>query len=339
MRVRVAIVGVGYWGPNLVRNFFQIEGCDVAYCCDKNKKVLSQISKHFPSIPLTEDVETILADPTVDAVVFATPSNTHMPLTLQAIKRGKHVFVEKPFTLSVKEAEAVIAENKKAKKIIMVGHTYEYHSALDYLKSYIEKGKMGKIFYIYSSRLNLGKVREETNALWNLAPHDISILRYLLSSNPKEVCAFGHAYLNKKHEDVVYIHLKFPKNVIAQVHVSWLDPSKERKLTIVGSKKMVIFDDMDNEAPIRIYDKGFTKKLNDRGDRPYREYSIKLRPGAITLPYIEPSEPLKEECKHFIECIQQSKQPKSDQYNGMEVVRVLEAAQQSLDRKGTWIKL
>lgn len=338
MKVRVGIVGLGYWGPNLVRNFYSQENCEVVYLCDLDKRSLDRIKKQFPAITTTQSFKDLLNAQEVDAIVIATPSNTHVSLVTQALKKGKHVFVEKPFTLSVKEADAVVRINQKMKRIIMVGHTYEYHPAIIKLKEYITQKDLGDLFYIYASRTNLGKVREETNALWNLAPHDISILNYILDMKPISVSAFGQPYLQKKHEDVVFIHLRYPENIIAHVHVSWLDPSKERKLTVVGSKKMVVFDDLDNESAVRVYDKGFIKQVSDKGERMYREFSLKLHHGDVHIPYISSKEPLYEECFHFIQSILTKKRPKSDEHNGRAVVSVLEAAQNSLEKGGKWIK-
>lgn len=337
--VRVGIIGVGYWGPNLVRNFFQLPNCEVVRVCDISKKQLSAISRQFPSIAVTEKLEEVIDDPTITAVVIATPSDTHASLTNRALHKQKHVFVEKPFTLSVLDAQKLVQLNRQKKQIIMVGHTYEYHPAILQMKEYIQKKMLGKIYYLYCSRLNLGKVREETNALWNLAPHDVSILIHLLGTMPLAVSAFGQAYLQKKLEDVVFVQLRFPKNIIAHIHVSWLDPSKERKLTIVGSKKMIVFDDLDNEGPLRIYEKGFERVTKPTNQPVYKEFSLKLRPGDIKLPFVESAEPLRLECAHFIDCIEKNEAPQSNELNGLRTVQVLEAAQRSLQKKGVWIPL
>jgi predicted dehydrogenase len=339
MSVNIAIIGTGYWGPNITRNFYQNPNCKLLYCCDIDKKQLEKVRHQFPAIPLTTCIDQVLNDGSVQALAIVTPSNTHYSLTKRALLANKHVFVEKPFTLSVKEAKELIKLNKRTKKVIMVGHTYEYHPAVLEIKKYLKEGLLGDLYYIYCSRLNLGKVREETNALWNLAPHDFSILRFLLEQMPIKISAFGQPYLQKKYEDVVFLNLRYKRNIVAHVHVSWLDPSKERKITLVGSKKMVIFDDMDNEAPIKIYDKGFVKLVNEKGERMFKEFSLKLRPGDIHLPYIESREPLKEECNHFIDSILNEKSPLSDEVSGYEVVKMLTAAQQSLTKGGTWITL
>lgn len=339
MKVGIGIVGLGYWGPNLLKNFHQLEGCEVLYCCDKDEKRLSLIARQYPAIKITTDYYKVLKESKVTAVVIATPTDTHSQLVKEALMSGKHVLVEKPLTLSVKSAEKLVRLAKRKKKILMVGHTYEYHPAILKIQNYISTKMIGQINYIYCSRVNLGKVREETNALWNLAPHDISILHLLIKSTPTAVSAFGQSYFRPKHEDVVFINLRFPKNIIAHVHVSWLDPSKIRKMTIVGSDKMITFDDMDNEASVRIYDKGIVRLVNEEGDRIYKEFSLKLRAGDVHLPHIDPTEPLKAECEHFVESIRKKRTPRSDGKVGLEVVRVLEAAQKSLEQGGAWIKL
>lgn len=339
MAVTIGIIGVGYWGPNLVKNFYKNEDCNLLYICDKDKNVLKKISSQYPSLKTETDAQILFNDKKLQAVVIATPSNTHAMLTSRALKAGKHVLVEKPFTLTKRDAKKLIKQSKKVNRIIMVGHTYEYHPAIIKIKEYIETKTLGEIYYIYCSRVNMGKVREETNALWNLAPHDISILKYLLGKMPIAVAAFGQSYLSDNHEDVVFVHLRFPNNIIVHIHVSWLDPSKERKMTIVGSKKMVLFDDMDNESNIKIYDKGFIKLQNEKGHQIFKEFSLKLRPGDIVAPYIESKEPLYEECAHFINAIKNKTVPRSDGKNGLAVVTILEAAEKSLKSGGKWIRI
>lgn len=339
MPIKIGVIGLGYWGPNLVRNYFKIKECEIVYCCDLEQKQLKILHQQYPNILLTNDPHTVINKPEIDAIVLATPSNTHYSLANEALAQNKHVFVEKPMTLSAKEAKHLVNKANKKKKLLMVGHTYEYHPAVKTMKQLIAQKEFGEVYYIYCSRLNMGKVREETNALWNLAPHDISVLHYLLDNEPLRISAFGMHYLQKKHEDVVFINLRFPGNTIAHIHVSWLDPSKERKITVIGSKQMIIFDDLDNESPIKIYDKAFIKLVNEHGDRIYKEYSIKLRPGDIHAPYIEPKEPLEIECNHFINSIINHQSPQTDGINGYKVVKILEAAQKSLNLGGKWINV
>lgn len=338
-KVRIGIVGVGYWGPNLVRSFSQIDSCELLYCCDLRRENLEHIKKLFPFLTTTMSYKQLLNDSRLDAVVVATPSDTHKSLVLQALSAGKHVLVEKPLALSVNDAAAMLKESKKQKKILMVGHTYEYNRAIEYIRDYIQSGKLGDLYYIYGARVNLGKIREETNALWNLAPHDFSALRFILDQTPKEIAAFGGAYLQQKNEDVAFVNIRFNNNIIAHLHVSWLDPSKKRMMTFVGSKKMIVFDDMDNEAPIRIYDKGVSKVINEKKEHLLGVFTIKMRSGDIHMPYIKREEPLYRECFHFIDCILNNKKPRSNGIVGLEVVKMLETAQQSLNKGGAWIRL
>lgn len=339
MAVRLGIIGVGYWGPNLVRNFNQIKNAEVISCADLDERKLLQIQRTSPNIYVTTNYRKLLDDKRIDAIILATPSNTHAPLGMEALRAKKHIFVEKPFTLNSSDAEKLLILGRQVKKIIMVGHTYEYHPAIIKIKHYLAKNQLGQLFYIYCSRLNMGKVREETNALWNLAPHDISILLFLLETMPLQVSAFGQAYLQRNHEDVVFINLLFPKNIIAHVHVSWLDPSKERKITLVGDTKMVVFDDLDPEASLHVYKKRFLRLVNEKGERIFKEFALKLHPGDINLPYVNPIEPLQEECRHFVDCIINKKEPRSGGVSGYNVVKVLESAEQSLKHGGSWIPL
>lgn len=338
-KIQLGIVGLGYWGPNLLRNFLRVENCNVAFCCDISKKNLNDIKKAHPTIKITDSYKKLLTDKKIDAVAIATPSNTHKRLVIQALKAGKHVLVEKPLALSHSDASEMHAWSKKVKKILMVGHTYEYNPAVEYLKHYIKNGELGKIYYIYSNRVNLGKIREETNALWNLAPHDFSVLYFILRMLPIEIAAFGGKYLQKNHEDVVFISLRFPKGIAAHIQVSWLDPNKKRSMTIVGSKKMIVFDDMNNEAPVKIYDKGVYQSAKNKSQEIFGEFKIKLRSGDIVMPYIKPEEPLYKECAHFVDCISKNVDPRSNGDVGLQIVKMLEKAQQSLDEGGIWIPL
>jgi len=334
--VKVAVIGCGYWGPNIIRNICEVDDCQLFACCDINEKRLFSIKKRYPSVNLSLDYRELLKNPEVDAVVIVTPAETHFKIAKEAFLHGKHVLVEKPITFDVKEAEELITISQKAKKILMVGHTFEYNPAVIKAKEYISNGDLGQLYYITSRRLNLGIIRDNINAMWSLAPHDISILNYLLDGMPDYLKAVGTSFLQKDIEDVVFMYLYYPNNITAHVQVSWLDPHKVREMVIVGSKKMVVYDDIDNEGKIKIYDKGVDKLANDNV---FGESQMKLRAGNLVVPKIELYEPLHKECQHFIECIINNKHPRTDGENGLRVVKVIDAAFRSLKNKGVLTKV
>mgnify|MGYP005843985923 FL=1 len=267
---------------------------------------------------------------------MATPAHTHYAVARAALESGKHVLVEKPLTTDVREGERLIELAQERGLTLMVGHVFEYIPAVWKIKELLDAGELGQVYYAYSTRVNLGRLQKTLNALWSIAPHDISILIYLLGSVPEEVSARGGTYLDAGIEDVVFVHLQFPGGIVAHVHASWLDPCKVRRMTLVGSKKMVLYDDVDSEGKIRVYDKGVLRV----GNGPiFGEFHYKVHSGDIWVPRIEASEPLRNECAHFIECVAEGKQPRTDGRNGLRVVRVLEAAQRSLQRRGEPVAL
>ncbi|MFH1856952.1 MAG: Gfo/Idh/MocA family oxidoreductase [Candidatus Omnitrophota bacterium] len=333
--MNVAVVGCGYWGPNLIRNLGTMGDVQLTVC-DLNKERVNKIKAAYPTVKTSYDFEEVLRDSEITAVVISTPAKTHYELTKRALEKGKSVLVEKPLAFTSAEAEELVGLSKKQNKILMVGHTFEYNPAVIKLKEYIDTGELGKVYYAYSSRLNLGQIREDVNAMWNLAPHDISILIYLFGSLPQRVSAVGKAFVQNDIEDVVFVTLEFAGKIMAHVHISWLDPSKIRRMTVVGDKKMVIYDDVDNEARLKIYDKGITKSPNSDA---FGEYFIKLRSGDIYIPKIDLQEPLKIEVSHFIECLKENKTPKTDGENGLRVIKTLEAAQYSLKNEGVFVDL
>ena len=327
---KVAVVGYGYWGPNLARSFLHLPEAHLVACCDLDETRLSKAQDLYPAITTTADYQSLLDNPEIDAVALATTAPTHYELTKTALAHGKHVLVEKPLTLNSDQAWELVNLAEERGRVLMVGHVFEHNPAVWKMKELIDQGEIGVPYYAYSTRVNLGRVRSHLNALWSIAPHDISILIYLLGQMPIKVSAHGATYLNRNVEDVVFIHLVFPQGITAHVHVSWLDPSKARRMTVVGSKKMIIYDDVASEGKIKIYDKGVYRK----GDEIYGEFQFKLHSGDIYIPKIDMSEPLRNECAHFIECIQEGKRPTTDGENGLRVVRVLEAAQRSLKAGG-----
>jgi len=323
--VTVAVVGLGYWGPNLARNFEALPGCELRWCCDGDPAVRERLARTFGSTRFTDSLDEVLADPELDAVVLATPVPTHAELAIRVLEAGKHCFVEKPLARSVKDARAVLDAAAAAGRIVMVGHLLEYHPGVRKLKEVVDSGELGEIHYIYSNRLNLGQLRADENALWSLGAHDVSVLLLLAGEEPYEVTARGESYMRDGIEDVVFGFLRFPSGLAGHLHLSWLDPHKERRFTVVGSRRMATFDDMALERKLTIYDKGFDE-LTDS----YGEYIT--RSGEATSPRIANAEPLRLECQHFVESVRDGSVPTSDGESGMRVVRVLEDLQGALDR-------
>lgn len=323
-QVRVGVVGLGYWGPNLARNFAAIPGCQLAWLCDASEPVREKLSRAFPSAHATADLADLLADPELDAVVLATPVPTHAALAVKVAEAGKHCFVEKPLATTAADAEMAVDAAEKAGKILMVGHLLEYHPAVDRLKKLLEEDELGELYYVYGNRLNLGKLRADENALWSLGAHDVSVVLHLIGEEPEECIAHGQSYVREGIQDVVFCYLRFPSGTIAHLHLSWLDPHKERRVTLVGSKRMATFDDMLVEGKLAVYDKGF-----DEDSRSWGEYIA--RSGDVFWPHIPNSEPLRIECEHFVNCIRTGETPRSDGRSGLRVVRVLEQLQRSLD--------
>jgi predicted dehydrogenase len=322
--LRIAVVGLGYWGPNLARNFAALDGCELAWCCDPSSEALERISGRFPQARLSQDFTEVLADPALDAVALATPVPSHAETAVRALEAGKHCFVEKPLAQSVADAERVVAAADAADRVLMVGHLLEYHPGVQRLKQLVDSGELGdRIYYIYGNRLNLGKLRADENALWSLGAHDVSVVLYLADEEPYEVVAHGESYVQDGVEDVVFCFLRFPSGLSAHLHLSWLDPHKERRFTVVGSRRMATFDDMALEGKLQVFDKGF-----DEGARGYGEYIT--RTGDIFSPSIPNVEPLRVECEHFVECVRTGGRPRSDGVSGLRVVRVLEELQRSL---------
>jgi predicted dehydrogenase len=322
--LRVGVAGLGYWGPNLARNLAGIAGCELAWCCDASEAARERWAPSFPGARFTAELDDLLSDDDLDAVVLATPVPTHGPLAERVLDAGKHCFVEKPLAQSVEEAERAVAAAERSGRILMVGHLLEYHPGVAKLKEIADSGELGDIHYIYSNRLNLGKLRADENALWSLGAHDISVVLHLAEEEPYELSARGEAYKQRGIEDVVFGFLRFPSGLAAHLHLSWLDPHKERRFTVVGSKRMATFDDMDIERKVTVYDKGF-----DEGTGSYGEYIT--RAGDIWSPAIGNREPLRLECEHFVACLRDGTAPRSDGHSGLRVVRVLEGLQASLD--------
>jgi predicted dehydrogenase len=333
--VQVGGVGIGGWGKNLARNYAQMAEANLRYVCDLDDGKLKSASKQYPGAKTTKRFEDLLEDEALQAVVIATTGPSHYPLARRALEAGKDVYVEKPFTLDMEHARDLIRIAEERKRVLMVGHLLEYHPVVVRLKDMIRNGDLGQVYYIYAQRLNLGTVRGDENALWNFAPHDISVILYMLGMEPTDVSARGQCYLQKDIEDVVFLSLNFGDKAMAHIQVSWLDPHKTRKITVVGSRRMAVFDDLEASEKLRLYDKGAQISTDYES---FAEY-VGLRFGDIVMPYIKMSEPLFLECRHFLECVRTRRKPVSDGHDGLRVVKVLDAAQRSLKSNGQPVKI
>jgi predicted dehydrogenase len=329
-RIVLGLIGFGYWGPNLCRNFQGLDGARLKYVCDSSEEKLREAHEKCAGAQLVRDPAEVFADDSVDAVVVASSAVTHHQLALEAMRAGKHVFVEKPMSLEVGQGQELVDASAELDRVLMVGHLLIYHPAVDFLKEYVGSGELGDILYIYSHRLNLGRLRHDENCLWSLAPHDISLMLYLLESEPVSVVASGASYLRDGLEDIVFCSMKFPGGQIGNCHVSWLDPHKIRKFTIVGTEKMVVFDDMSTDEKIKIFDK---RVYRPGGMLEYGK-ELYLHVGEESVPAIDMREPLRLECEHFIDCVRDGRQPRSDGAQGLQVLKVLTAASASLEAGG-----
>jgi predicted dehydrogenase len=327
--INIAVVGAGAWGKNHIRVFSELPNVRLKYVCDSDPSKLTFVRKAQPQSQTVENLNPILKDPEVRGVVVASSAVSHYPLTKEILSAGKDVLVEKPMALNEKDAEEMLEIAEKKDRILMVGHLLIYHSVVDRLKEIISSGELGKIHYIYTQRVNLGVIRQDENALLSFAPHDLSVILHLIEEKPVVVSAHGESYIQNGIEDVVFLSLRFSDGKMANVHLSWLDPHKLRKITIVGSKKMAVFDDMEASEKLKIYDKGVRSPSYDT----YGEY-LSLRFGDITIPNVKMVEPLRAEAEHFIHCIESRGGPKTSGRDGLEVVRILIAAQESLKKKG-----
>jgi predicted dehydrogenase len=324
--IKVGVIGYGYWGPNLTRNFYELPVSDLIAVADLSEDRLNQAKSRYPSLIVRKDYQELF-ELGLDAVVVATPPATHYLVAKNCLEHNLNVLIEKPLTLKSEHAEDLIKLAGERGLTLMVGHTFEYNSAVHALKRYVDSGELGDIYYLDAARLNLGLFQKDSNVLWDLAPHDISILLYLLGKRPISVSAQGAPCVFEGIHDVAYINLRFPDNISAHIHVSWLDPCKVRRITVVGSKKMAVYNDIENESKIKIYDKGVDAPEYTNG---FGEFHCNYRTGDITIPNIRFTEPLRQECQHFIDCIVNHTEPRSCGRDGLEVVKILEAAQHSL---------
>lgn len=339
--VNIAMLGLGYWGPNLVRNLVSLEDVKLTALCDLDVPRAESFRQRFcPDARVINDYRQLADDPRIDAVVIATPIRTHYELGGIMLAAGKHVFIEKPLAQTAEECKKLIELAAIHNRVLMVGHVFEYNVAVQRIKQYIDAGELGKLFYVYSQRVNLGRIQHDVNALWSFAPHDISILNYWFGQEPVRISARGFSYLSSTIEDVVFVTLEYPNGVGAHLHLGWLDPRKLRLMTLVGSRKMLVYDDVSLDAKIQIYDKGIAG-LDDFLEAPdsFAQFQFQLRVGDLIVPTIQFGEPLQSECRHFVDCITTGQQPLTDGPNGMRVVKVLEAAERSLREGGMSVEL
>jgi predicted dehydrogenase len=325
--LRVAVIGAGYWGPNLIRNLNEAPGAEPVAVADLSQERLDGIRKRFPAVRLTTDYRTLYDDPSVDAIAIATPVKTHRKLVEEAFAAGKHVFVEKPLAATSADAEAMVRAAEKAGRTLMVGHTFVYNPAVVTVRGLIERGELGRINYVDSQRVNLGLHQFDINVLWDLGPHDVSISLYWLGEEPEWVQCVGACYVQPAIEDVVFLTMGFPSGALAHAHLSWLAPSKLRTMTVIGANKMAVYDDMETAERVKVYDFGVQSLDGDELRRSYRA-------GDIHSPHVPITEALQLEMRHFIECVRDGKRPRSDGEAGLRVVRVLEAGMRSLRSGG-----
>jgi len=331
MATRVAVIGLGYWGPNLMRNLTLIPDVQVIAGCDLSIRRLERMMRRFPNVrEFTTDCDILLRRPDIDAVVIATPVETHYKLAKKALLHDKDVFIEKPMAASSEEAEELIKICEERGRVLMVGHTFLYNPAVRKVKEIIDKGDLGQIYYITSTRINLGIHRKDANVIWDLAAHDFSIIIYWLGEDPIYVYTVGKDFILNGVPDVAFLHVVFPSGVIADLQVSWLAPSKVRNITVVGSDKMIIYDDTSSYEKVRIFDSG----VDYSEPETFGEFQLSYRTGDILSPKIDSIEPLRLEMQHFIECIRERTKPLTDGYNGLRVVRALELAERSMKDTG-----
>jgi predicted dehydrogenase len=335
---KIGLIGCGYWGPNLLRNLNSFDDVTVVAVADRSEERRAFVQKNYPHIKVLEEGADIINNPDIDAVLIATPAATHAEVARVALEANKDVFVEKPLALTTEDAIELTRLAKKKERILMVGHSFLYNAAVTDLKRRIDDGELGKLYYLYSQRLNLGIVRPDVDAAWNLAPHDVSIGCYLLDAKPVQVTASGVRALQPGPDgldDVVFMSITYDSGVVMHIHVSWLDPQKVRRMTVVGDRRMIVYDDISSDK-LRIYDKGIVKGDPVPMEQPtdFARFKMTTRAGDLHVPNLKVPEPLKVQCRHFIDCVKDRTQARSDGHNGVMVTAVLEAAQRSARESG-----
>jgi predicted dehydrogenase len=327
--VRVAAVGCGYWGPNVIRNLDAVPGFELCCICDSDRARLRPIAARYPGARSTTDVADILQDPAIEAIYLATPVSTHYDLARRALASGKHVLIEKPLATTVAQAEELAALAAERGLTLMVGHTFVFSPPVRKVKELIDSGMIGPIYYVETTRVNLGLFQKDVSVLWDLGPHDLSILTYWLGEVPRQVSARGRSYLGEALEDVAFLTLEFPSGILAQVQISWLAPSKLRRTSVVGRQRMIVYDDLEPVEKVKVYDRGV-----DRQPASFGEFQLTYRSGDILSPRLDTTEPLFIEAAHFLECIRTGQQPDTNPRSAVEIVRVIQAAERSLRQGG-----
>lgn len=341
-QINIAVIGCGYWGPKLVRNLAQLRDVKIYSLCDLDASKACKIGyKYAPNAHVETDYRFILDDPKIHGVVIATPAAQHFKIARDVLDARKNVFVEKPLAMSVTECKELIHLAKQANLVLMVGHVFRYNTAVQKIKEYINQGFLGNLLYINSRRLNLGRIQTDINAMWSFAPHDLSILLYWLGEEPVKVTSKGFSYLNHSVEDVVFMTLEFPSGVKTHSQLSWLHPKKIREMTVMGSERMLVYDDITVEGKIQIYDKSVTSEVNlsSQNEGSYTQFQNEVLYSNINIPYLPFTEPLQLECQHFVDCIRTRALPLTDGQEGLRVVRILEAAQRSLKEGGVSVEV
>ncbi|MFP6623727.1 MAG: Gfo/Idh/MocA family oxidoreductase [Myxococcota bacterium] len=338
--IRVAVIGAGHWGPNLIANFHDRQRSEVAWVIDRDASRRQAVGLRFPDIRVSDDATHAFADASVDAVVIATPTSTHFDLARQALEAGRHVLVEKPMADSVRDAEALCEIAERSARILMVGHVFVFNAASQQAKRYLVDGDLGRIYYISMTRTNLGPIRVDVNAAWDLASHDIALASYWLDAQPESVSARGKAWINSGVEDAVFATLQYPNDVLVHLHASWLHPRKTRDITVVGEKRMLTFDDISLTEPLRIYD----KQVSEERSHPalvdsFATFRMVVRDGDISVPKVPASQPLRNECDHFLDCIESGGVPITDGREGLAVVRTLDAISRSIADGGREVRV
>ncbi|MEA5573580.1 Gfo/Idh/MocA family oxidoreductase [Calothrix sp. UHCC 0171] len=339
-KINIGVIGYGYWGPNLVRNFIESSRAKVSMVSDFKTELLLKAKTRYPAIEVTTDCQDIFTNPNIDAIAIATPVSTHFDLALAALKAGKHVLVEKPMTVTTEQALRLIEEAEKRNLVLMVDHTFVYTGAVQKMRELVVSKELGDIYYYDSVRVNLGLFQHDVNVLWDLAVHDLSIMNYVLQEQPYAVSATGISHVPGEPENIAYLTLFFNNNLIAHINANWLAPVKVRRTLIGGSKKMILFDDLEPSEKIKVYDKGITLNGNrNTNTENIYQMLIGYRAGDMWAPKLEMNEALRTEAIHFIECIEQGKRPITDGHAGLHIVKILEAATHSMQQQGQLVKL
>jgi predicted dehydrogenase len=336
-RKGVAVLGCGYWGVNYLRIFNELPQTHVSVACDLRAERLREIAQRAPSVPMTVSVDEALAQPDVQIVVVCTEATSHYAIAKRCLESGRHVLIEKPMTTSVEHAQELVQLAEQRGLVLMVGHVFLFNSGIRKVKEYIAQDRIGQLYYLYARRTNLGPIRRDVNALWDLAAHDVSIFNYLLEDSPQWVSAVGTKALRNGHEDVGFVSIGYSDGVVGHIHVSWADPNKVREVVVVGSHMRIVFDDVNTSEQVRVYEKGVAPTLPGMAN--YGEYHFQMRDGDIVSPHIEVSEPLKNQCRHFVECIEQGTSPLTSGRTGLQVVQVMTAIDQSIAQHGAPVNI